>query len=321
MRNIGSFIILIILLIPGNVVAASSENMLVPVSITVLVEGQRVDFNESPVMNEDALLLPLRDIAESLDIKVEWRSADNIIILSKNGRVMTISLDSAQVCLSVERQLFYMEQVPVVSHGYTLVSVRFIDTALGARCDFDQAAKTLTIEDTDDFASLAVIEGTKSGADDYYQLYDIVVGPVTGPNPEEARNYVLNHGLLNNIEEIRPVYLRFDRYGDAATMVAGADSYGQERLLWLVQDKYRGDIELIGLVSKDSGLSEPEVLSILLDKGFDETSVLDIYAAPYTRSEICWYVLAVQGDQTHCYCFDFITGDQLVHNMVTQVQP
>jgi hypothetical protein len=69
----------------------------------------------------------------------------------------------------------------------------------------------------------------KPGEDNYYKLYDVLVGPNNGPRAEKAKAYVINEGLLEIVEEVQYTPIRFTEYGDTDTMVIGADESGGKK--------------------------------------------------------------------------------------------
>lgn len=260
-------------------------------------------------------MLPLRKIAESLGATVKWEPLLNQTVhIEKDNKKLILSLKSNRVLY--ERKLFVMEQVPIFINGRTMVSLRFIAAVLGANLTWDEKHRTVHIADNGHFAELQPAIGDSSAnADDYYKWYDILIGPDSGPRTEEAKEYVLNHGILNEVKDIQYTYTRFDKFSDSVTMVSGIDKDKQEKLIWLSKDKYTGDISISGIALKNFGLSQETVISILQEKGINEANIKRLYIAPYYKDNIVWFVIAEQEDKQYYYCLDFFTGAIIIENV------
>ena len=120
-----------------------------PAKVKILLDGKTITFDEQPVILNNRVLVPLREIAERMGAKVAWsenflRAEElGIIAVSKGntGVLLTIGED----CVVVNRQIFYMDQAPVLLNGRTFVPVRFVAPALGAKVDWDEESQTVLI--------------------------------------------------------------------------------------------------------------------------------------------------------------------------------
>lgn len=305
--KIVALIVIVMLLVPSTILAAPQEQAFVPANIKVFINDKQILFDEEPIISNNAILLPLRKIAESLGATVKWEQSLNMVFIEKDNKKLSLSLKSNRVLY--ERKLFVMEQVPIVINGRILVSLRFIAAALGADLTWDEKHRKVHIAENEHFAELRpAIGDSGASADKYYKWYNILAGPSSGPRTEEAKEYVLNHGILNEVKDIQYTHTRFSEVGDSVTMVSGIDKDKQEKLIWLSKDTYTGDISISGMALKNLGLSQKTVISILQEKGINEASIKKLYIAPYYKDEIVWFVIAEQEDKQYYYCLDFFTG-------------
>lgn len=290
-------ITMLLLLIPSTVKAVSQQQTIIPANIKIFINGQQKDFSEKPIITNDTILLPLGEIAELLGATVEW---DGKVIIKKNNKELSFFINSKEVLMG--RQIFFMEQIPVLKNGHTMVSLRFINQVLGADINRNKDNTEVNIVPNGSFAELSPREG-EAYADNYYKWYDIIIGDVGySPIPEEARDYVLKQGLLN---EITDVDYEPGRY---FTTVMGFDGNKQEKLIWLSKNQYIGEIDIVGSVLKNSGLSQDKVLSILREKGIDQTEIKELYINPSFYDQIVWFALAEKDNKYYSYWLNFFTG-------------
>ncbi|WP_083248470.1 copper amine oxidase N-terminal domain-containing protein [Desulfuribacillus stibiiarsenatis] len=274
-------------------------------NIRVVVNGSQVSFDQEPIIVNDRILVPIRAIAESLGTTVEWQ--EPYVIITKGEKKVTLTINST-TAYNENRQVFFMEQPPIIINGRTLVSLRFVAEALGASVTWDDNNKVVTIISDEDLAGL---EQSIAG-DNYYKLYDPIIGPSIGPAYEEAEQYVLEQRLLNHIKEIQYTYIRFNEFGSYNTMVIGNDEVDNEKAVWLVKDKYTDDITVTGSTILKDGISQEIVFSVLKNKEIDRESISKIYIAPYEKNQIYWFVIAEKGETKCYYCLDFYTGDIVI---------
>jgi len=303
--------LIISLLIPSNPLAATQNLGFVPAKVDVLINGQQIPIAEKTININGVIMLPLRDIAESLGITVKWK---NRVILKKGNQELNIPMDSKEILY--DRKIFFMEQAPILVNGHTMVSIRFIAAVLGADVTWDENHSTVNIVDNGNYAKLPSAKNdTEKNEDNYYKWYYVIAGPCSGPGPEDAKEYVLKQGLLIEVNDIQSTYIRFTDLGDSVTMVSGIDKDNQKKIVWLSKDQYVGDISVSGTALKNSGLSKEMVISILQEKGINEASIIKLYIAPYEKDKIVWFVYAEQDDKQYYYCIDFFTGATFIENI------
>lgn len=299
-------ITMIFLLYPTAVISATQGQDYSPANVKVLLNGRQLVFDQEPVVFEDRILVPIRTLVESLGATVEWQSPN--VNIKKGTTEIVLSVGSKTTLRN--RKIFFMEQTPIIINGRTMVSLRFIAEVLGANVTWDENTKTVSILCDEIF--IEIQEGNKS--DNYYKLFDPIIGPTSGPGPEEAELYILKQGLLKSVSDSVYTPTRFVEYGSYDTMVSGIDDLGREKYIWLTKDKYTGEISVTGTALPKEGLSEETVLSILEKKGINKADIKKIYAAPYIKNQIVWFIIAEQENKKYYYCLDFHTGDVIIDN-------
>ena len=304
---------IIILLFASFAQAASQTQSFAPANVNVFIDNKQIFFDDEPVIVNNNILLPLRKIAESLNVNVKWYPPNKVYI-TKDGKELILRLEDSHVLYG--RKLFVMEQAPILIKGHAMVSLRFIASVLGANITWDETQSTVNIADNGHFAELLpAIGDSGANADKYYKWYDVLIGPNSGPNIEEAKEYILKQGILTEVRDIQYTRTNFYVFSDSVTMVSGIDGSNQEKLIWLSEDVYTGDISISGTALKNIGLSQETVTSILQEKGISKVNIKTIYIAPYNMDTIYWFVKAEQDNKQYYYCLDFYSGAVTVENV------
>ncbi|MGG4212025.1 stalk domain-containing protein [Paenibacillus sp. FSL L8-0638] len=111
--------------------------------IKVIINGVTQQYTQSPIVSQNTTLVPLRGVFESLGAQVEWDSKAKKVTASKNDDTLTLNIGS---------KLAYKNSKPVqldaatqIQKGQVLVPLRFVSQSLGAKVNWDQTTRTVTI--------------------------------------------------------------------------------------------------------------------------------------------------------------------------------
>ncbi len=109
------------------------------------VDGKKKLLDVAPYIdsNSDRTLVPLRFISEAFGATVDWDPLASSITINLNSKHMVLQIGNEQVL--VDGAFQKLDQPPVIKGGRTMVPIRFISEALGAKVDFDQLTNTITI--------------------------------------------------------------------------------------------------------------------------------------------------------------------------------
>jgi copper amine oxidase-like protein len=123
--------------------------LLIPLSpaaaqIQVRVNGDRVRFPAAqPVRSGGRVLIPLRAVVESLGAQVDWDPATQTITGRKGERNFTLQVGSHEA--SVDGRTMFLDALPQIVQGTTMVPLRFVAEALGAEVEWNAAAARVSI--------------------------------------------------------------------------------------------------------------------------------------------------------------------------------
>ncbi|EHS55266.1 stalk domain-containing protein [Paenibacillus sp. Aloe-11] len=111
--------------------------------IKVIINGVTQQYTQSPVVSQNTTLVPLRGVFESLGAQVEWDSKAKKVTASKNDDTLALNVGS---------KLAYKNNAPVqldaatqIQKGQVFVPLRFVSQSLGAKVDWNQTTRTVTI--------------------------------------------------------------------------------------------------------------------------------------------------------------------------------
>lgn len=110
-------------------------------SVTVIVNGQTMQFDQPPIVRSGRVFVPLRGVFEQLGASVVY--ANGQINATGNGRTVSLTIGSTQATVNGQQQI--LDVAPFIVGSRTLVPLRFIAQSLGAAVDWNDSTSTVTI--------------------------------------------------------------------------------------------------------------------------------------------------------------------------------
>lgn len=111
--------------------------------ITIIMDGQVLPAEAPPIIQNGRTLVPLRAVAEALQLEVNWNAQTQEIGLDGNGTTILMQIGSNQA--SKNGSSLSLAVPPVIFSGRTMVPVRFISEALGCHVGWDEGARRVSI--------------------------------------------------------------------------------------------------------------------------------------------------------------------------------
>lgn len=124
------------------------ENLVVdtkkdPDEITVIVNGKKVIFDQKPIISEGRTLVPLRAIFEALKADVQWDEETKTVTSLRGETKISLQIGSNNMYVNDAAKVL---DVPAqIVNSRTLVPVRAISEAFGAKVEWSGETKTVTI--------------------------------------------------------------------------------------------------------------------------------------------------------------------------------
>lgn len=116
---------------------------LVDSTISVKINGNYVQFDQPPVLENGRTLVPLRAIFEALGANVQWDGNTQTVTATKDGTKITLQIGSTR--MYVNGNIKTLDVPAKLINSRTLVPVRAISEAFGCKVDWIQDTQTVVI--------------------------------------------------------------------------------------------------------------------------------------------------------------------------------
>lgn len=112
--------------------------------ITVKVDGKALKLDQPPVIQDGRTLVPLRAIFEALGAQVKWDAEAQSVIAEKRLDIISLVIGDNKLNINGDEKTL---DVPAqIIEGRTMVPVRAISEAFGAKVDWNAATGTVTVD-------------------------------------------------------------------------------------------------------------------------------------------------------------------------------
>lgn len=112
-------------------------------SILVMVKGKYVDFDVEPVIENNRVLVPMRNIFEALGATVSWQGDVSTVIATKDQTV--VALQAGQTHLFKNSEKVEMPVASIAKDNRILVPVRAIAEAFDTEVFYNANTKTVVV--------------------------------------------------------------------------------------------------------------------------------------------------------------------------------
>lgn len=125
------------------IVASMMPGVVKADSITVKLQGKPLMFEVEPQIVHGRTLVPLRAIFEALGAKLDWDATTRTATATKGIRRVVLPVDTSGARVGQRR--IKLDVPPQIINGRTLVPLRFVSEALGAKVSYDATTRTVEI--------------------------------------------------------------------------------------------------------------------------------------------------------------------------------
>lgn len=136
-------IILTSLLI-GTIILPSQSFADAQKPITVFIEGDQLNFEVPPIIENGTTLVPIRAIFEKLGVKITWDADTQKIIGTKDDLYFQMYI--GKTVASINGILTTLEVPPTIINGKTLVPLRFVSEASGNEISWDGTNRRIDVK-------------------------------------------------------------------------------------------------------------------------------------------------------------------------------
>ncbi len=128
----------------GEVKLTREYHILVEPEITVLVDGQKVEFpDQKPVIIDGRTMIPVRGFLETMGMTVEWDGAAKKVIIQNGEDVISMVIGSPY--LYVSGTAVEMDVPAQMINDRTMIPLRFVVQAAGATVEWDGNTHTAAV--------------------------------------------------------------------------------------------------------------------------------------------------------------------------------
>ena len=146
-------------------VISISQSAFAAENITVILNGNKLNFDVQPCIINDRVMIPVRTIFEKLGAEVNWHQNTRTIIASKAEIMVSLTIDIEKIIVNDKEKI--IDTSPCIVNGRTLVPIRAISEAFNMDVIWNQQTQTVTI--------LSPIENNSITANSYRKLRNAIV--------------------------------------------------------------------------------------------------------------------------------------------------
>lgn len=111
----------------------------------LLIEGQAVVTDQSPVIVDGRTMVPVRVIAESLGTTVNWDAETKTVSFENDNLKAAMVIGAKEIVVSDGAVEVPMDTPASIINGRTMVPVRFVSETFGYNVEWDAETKTVNV--------------------------------------------------------------------------------------------------------------------------------------------------------------------------------
>ncbi|MCI8804503.1 MAG: copper amine oxidase N-terminal domain-containing protein [Clostridiales bacterium] len=142
------------------ITAGSLNTVFCAEEIAVKVNGEKVEFDQSPIVENGRTLIPFRAVLEEMGLSVDWDADTKTVICTDGEKMGVLTVGSDEMTMGAEGQEIFKvngggvyidgESVPIdapakIVNGRTLVPIRVIAESFGADVIWNEESRTVEI--------------------------------------------------------------------------------------------------------------------------------------------------------------------------------
>lgn len=112
-------------------------------SILVMLRGKYIDFDVAPVIMNDRVMVPMRNIFEALGANVNWIADTQTIFAVKDSDIITMQVGQDSFFKNEDK--IEIDSPSVIVEGRTLVPIRAVAEAFDTEVFYNENTKTVVI--------------------------------------------------------------------------------------------------------------------------------------------------------------------------------
>lgn len=111
--------------------------------IDVVMNGEKIEFDAAPILENGRTLVPFRKIFEELNYKVEWNGNERKVTATKKGKEIELVIDNKNIVANNET--ISSDVAPKIIQSRTYVPIRIVSEYSDCDVLWDDVTKTVLI--------------------------------------------------------------------------------------------------------------------------------------------------------------------------------
>ncbi|OEH92184.1 N-acetylmuramoyl-L-alanine amidase [Bacillus solimangrovi] len=111
--------------------------------VTVYVNREQITLPIAPLMKNDSVLVPFREISESIGVEVKWLQDTRQVLATDNGKEVLLTIGQSNAL--VDGNYVSADPSPMIQDGYTVIPLRFFAEAFDAVVGWNSETKSVHI--------------------------------------------------------------------------------------------------------------------------------------------------------------------------------
>ncbi|MBR3942276.1 MAG: copper amine oxidase N-terminal domain-containing protein, partial [Clostridia bacterium] len=113
--------------------------------ITVNVNGEKVDFDVQPFIENDRVMIPLRGVTEKLGAEVEWDAQNKSAYIHKDTKRIICQVNNDNLYENIG--ILAIDVAPKIVNGRIFIPLRAVSESLDCNVQWDAATQTVNISE------------------------------------------------------------------------------------------------------------------------------------------------------------------------------
>src|SRR5690606_474125 len=166
--------------------------------------------------------VPMREVFNNLNATVSWNQATKTVTAVKGSTKITLTIGSKTAYIGSTKVT--LTQTPEVINGASLIPLRFVSEALGAKVNWNQQTGTVTITSQKDQAPSGNTGGTQS---EVVNSIKVKHGKHHYESENQAQYDKVMEIVENNLKgyKDKPFYTTYSKYSSSAEYRQGIEDY------------------------------------------------------------------------------------------------
>ena len=115
--------------------------------ITIIVNGENIEFDVAPFIENGRTMVPLRAICEAMGAKVSWNDEARCATISKDAHTRTFYIDEGTIFDGLCSVRYPCDVAPKIVSDRTFVPLRAIAQSIDCNVGWDEKTRTVTVDE------------------------------------------------------------------------------------------------------------------------------------------------------------------------------